>query len=275
MDDMTDDAPLDSTDGQQVAAGAVRHLTYGQIGERFGMSADAARQLVRRRGWCRSRPNAIGQPVVVGVPEAELTGEHPRPTTDDESPDIRRMINGAPLDDRPPPLENNGEFDDSDRRSVLSVTVGALRSAVGLLGQQLEAERRRADAAQAQVEGLHRDLTAAEAAAREARRALEAARQEATEAQASADLAQAAQGEAQADAAEMHVRLGTIEARAKSAEEAEQAERKRADTAVAELRQAEVSAHEAVRAAEELRQADAARRGQGRWQRLRAAWRGD
>jgi hypothetical protein len=171
MDDMTDDAPLDSTDGQQVAAGAVRHLTYGQIGERFGMSADAARQLVRRRGWCRSRPNAIGQPVVVGVPEAELTGEHPRPTTDDESPDIRRMINGAPLDDRPPPLENNGEFDDSDRRSVLSVTVGALRSAVGLLGQQLEAERRRADAAQAQVEGLHRDLTAAEAAAREARRA--------------------------------------------------------------------------------------------------------
>ncbi len=82
MDDMTDDAPLDSTDGQQVAAGAVRHLTYGQIGERFGMSADAARQLVRRRGWCRSRPNAIGQPVVVAVPEAELTGEHPRPTVD-------------------------------------------------------------------------------------------------------------------------------------------------------------------------------------------------
>jgi hypothetical protein len=34
-------------------------------------------------------------------------------------------------------------------------------------------------------------------------------------------------------------------------------------------------ADEAVRAAEKLRQADAARRGQGRWQRLRAAWRGD
>jgi hypothetical protein len=34
-------------------------------------------------------------------------------------------------------------------------------------------------------------------------------------------------------------------------------------------------ADEAVRAAEELRQAQASRAGQGRWQRLRAAWRGD
>ncbi len=67
----------------------------------------------------------------------------------------------------------------------------------------------------------------------------------------------------------MHVRLGTTEAQAKSAEEAEQAERKRADTAVAELRQAQAAmqkadhdrtaavaiADEAVKAAEELRQA--------------------
>ena len=139
-----------------------------------------------------------------------------------------------------------------ERRSVLSVTVGALRSAVGLLGQQLEAERRRADAAQAQVEGLHRDLTAAEAAAR-GTSGTRSCPPRGDRGAGIADLAQAAQGEAEADAAEMHVRLGTIEARAKSAEEAEQAERKRADTAVAELRQAEVSAHEAVRAAEELR----------------------
>ena len=152
VDGMTDDAPLDSTDGQSVAAGTVRHLTYGQIGERFGMSADAARQLVRRKGWCRSRPNAIGQPVVVAVPEAELTDEHRRPTTDDGPPDNRRMINGAPLDYRQPPLENSGEFDDSSRRSVMSVTVGALRSAVDLLGQQLEAERRRAECLRAHDE---------------------------------------------------------------------------------------------------------------------------
>ena len=88
---MTDDAQLASTDGQQVAAGAVRHLTYGQIGERFGMSADAARQLVRRRGWCRSRPNAIGQPVVVAVPALKpLAGSAPPLTTTDQ-PEISSL----------------------------------------------------------------------------------------------------------------------------------------------------------------------------------------
>jgi hypothetical protein len=34
-------------------------------------------------------------------------------------------------------------------------------------------------------------------------------------------------------------------------------------------------ADEAVKAAEQLRQADAERKGQGRWARLRAAWRGE
>jgi hypothetical protein len=168
--------------------------------------------------------------VVVAVPEAELTDEHRRPTTDDGPPDNRRMINGAPLDYRPPPLENSGEFDDSSRRSVLSVTVGALRLAVDLLGQQLEAERRRAEAAQAQVEGLHRDLTAAEAAASEARRALDAARQEAAEAQASADVAQAAQGEAEADSAQLRAELEAAHRLVTTAQERAQAvERAEAD----------------------------------------------
>ena len=214
--DMTDDAPTDSTDAQPPVTDGVHHLTYGQIGERLGMSADAARQLVRRKGWCRSRPNAIGQPVVVVVPASELTNAADGP-------------------------------DGDDRRSVLSVTVGALRSAVNLLGQQFEAERRRADAAQTQIEELHRDLTAAEIAAAEARAALDAARQQAQAAQAAADAAQAGQVEAETEAAVIRNDL---------------------DAAHRLVVEAQERAEAVVRA-------EAARRGQGRWARLRTAWRGE
>ena len=238
--DMTDDAPTDSTDAQPPVTDGVHHLTYGQIGERLGMSADAARQLVRRKGWCRSRPNAIGQPVVVVVPASELTNEHNQPPTDDGPSVSRGVSDGAPTDYGANP-------DGDDRRSVLSVTVGALRSAVNLLGQQFEAERRRADAAQTQIEELHRDLTAAEIAAAEARAALDAARQQAQAAQAAADAAQAGQVEAETEAAVIRNDL---------------------DAAHRLVVEAQERAEAVVRA-------EAARRGQGRWARLRTAWRGE
>jgi hypothetical protein len=244
---MTDDAPTDNTDAQPPVTDGAHHLTYGQIGERLGMSADAARQLVRRKGWRRSRPNAIGQPVVVAVPASELINEHNRPPTDDEPSVNRRASEGTPTGYRSPPLENGANPDGDDRWSILSVTVGALRSAVDLLGQQFEAEHRRADAAQTQIEELHRDLTAAEIAASEARAALDAARQQATDAQAAAEAAHHAQVAAETEA-------GVLQADVEAA-------------------------HQLVTAAqdeaEQLWQAEVDRKGRRRWARLRAAWRGE
>ena len=65
-------------------------------------------------------------------------------------------------------------------------------------------------------------------------------------------------------------KLGRAEAEADAAELREAMQKADHDrtTAVA-------IADEAVRAAEELRRAEAKRAGQGRWQRLRAAWRGE
>jgi truncated hemoglobin YjbI len=68
------------------------------------------------------------------------------------------------------------------------------------------------------------------------------------------ETAEIARGEAEADAAELR-------------EAMQKADHDRT-TAVA-------IADEAVRAAEELRRAEAQRAGQGRWARLRAAWRGE
>lgn len=76
-------------------------------------------------------------------------------------------------------------------------------------------------------------------------------------------------------------RAERAEARAGQAERDLAAERARADQAElaqdrleGELEAAQVAQAQAEAAAEELRQAEADRRGQGRWQRLRAAWRG-
>jgi hypothetical protein len=65
-------------DGEQpptTGDGTLR-LTYHQIAARLGISGEAARQLVRRRKWQRIKPNRLGAPAIVVVPEDELAGEH-------------------------------------------------------------------------------------------------------------------------------------------------------------------------------------------------------
>jgi hypothetical protein len=59
---------------QEGDVGASR-LTYAQIADRLGITGDAARQLVRRRGWRRIMPNYPGAPAVIVVPEDELGAE--------------------------------------------------------------------------------------------------------------------------------------------------------------------------------------------------------
>ena len=137
--------PTDNRTGQPTTTDGVLRLTYSQIGKRLGMTADAARQLARRKGWSRTRPNRIGEPAVVSVPVSELSSEQPpadRRATDDEPP-VNRP--GEPsVAGSEPPADN--------RRSDLSMAVETLRSAVEMLGQQLQAERHRVAAAEARAE---------------------------------------------------------------------------------------------------------------------------
>jgi hypothetical protein len=128
--------PTDSDGRPAVTTGTVLRLTHSQIGKRLGVSADAARQLARRKGWPRSRPNRIGEPAVVSVAEAELASEQPRvdrqPPMD--APAVRPTVSAGPP-------SHDGRWSD------LSVAVSALREAVGTLREQLEHERTRADRA--------------------------------------------------------------------------------------------------------------------------------
>ena len=43
-------------------------LTYAEAGERFAITAEAARQLARRRGWQRRTPNEPNEPARIFVP---------------------------------------------------------------------------------------------------------------------------------------------------------------------------------------------------------------
>jgi chromosome segregation ATPase len=97
----------------------------------------------------------------------------------------------------------------------------------------------------------------------------------------------ASAAEKRADRAE--IRAESAEARANQAEQALSEERKRADQlelaqdrletkldeAEARADRADAAAQEAGQAADELRRANEARAGQGRWARLRQAWRGE
>jgi hypothetical protein len=71
-----------------------------------------------------------------------------------------------------------------------------------------------------------------------------------------------------------HERQDFLDAESRTRRELE-AVRHRADAAEQAADQARAEAQDAAQAAAELRQADAARQGRGRWARLRAAWRGE
>jgi chromosome segregation ATPase len=100
-------------------------------------------------------------------------------------------------------------------------------------------------------------------------------------------LAQLAEMNARADRAEQSIetergRAGRAETRADRAEQALSEERARADQAEialdkleSELEAEKLGSAEVQAAMAELRQAEANRRGQGRWARLKAAWRGE
>jgi len=126
--------------------GGVHRFSYAELANRLGISGDAARQLVRRRGWQRVRGNFPGAPAIILVPEDDLTAEQwrgDRPT--------------PPVDRPTPPYESGATPPDT---GLLARGLAALEDAIAVLREQLEAERRqvqvangRADKAEAAVAG--------------------------------------------------------------------------------------------------------------------------
>jgi hypothetical protein len=94
-------------------------LTYAEAGKRLGISAAAARQLSRRRGWQRRTPNAYGVQAQILVPEEALEQ----------------------------PLQGNT---DGDRTGHNERDTSA--AAFALLARQLEREQDRADRAERLLE---------------------------------------------------------------------------------------------------------------------------
>jgi hypothetical protein len=150
-------------DGERTSGNVGLRLTYAMIADRLGISGDAARMLVRRRGWQRIQPNRKGAPTVVVVTQDELTGELWRqertfPDVRGTTPDI-----GA---DKGEQRANEGE------RALLAGALAALEDAVAALREQLvraeqgrDGERQRADDLRAQIDVLNAELVVVRAEA--------------------------------------------------------------------------------------------------------------
>src|SRR6516162_9340060 len=134
-------------------------LTYAEIAARLGISGDAARQLVRRRGWFRIVPNRRGPPTPVVVPEGELAGERR---------DTRHPVEG-------------GMTPDGDRGELWLAlsTVDRLSVQLTEANARADAERVRADRAEDRVQEARQQADRAEARAEQERLAADRCRGEA------------------------------------------------------------------------------------------------
>src|SRR4051812_22368301 len=116
-----------------------RWLTYAEVGELLGISAEAARALARRQKWPRRTPNEHNALARVLVPP-DRPAARPRP------PGIRGINGGHPGDDRGAGDRHPAEHDrPGESADILRSTVRALESAVETLREQLGIANRRID----------------------------------------------------------------------------------------------------------------------------------
>jgi hypothetical protein len=145
-------------------------LTYSQIAARLAISTDAARLLVRRRGWRRITPNRLGAPAIIIIPDEALAAENWRD----------RPTPGVETDrDRASP-EVTTDHDRSTPGVVAAVetVLAALREAhageIERLTEALAGERSRVDALivghRGEIVAIEAKLSAESARADEARK---------------------------------------------------------------------------------------------------------
>jgi hypothetical protein len=145
-------------------------LTYAEAGARFGISADAFRQIAMRRGWSRRRPkdDPVGRVQVQIPPDVEI-----RPRTD-----VARPANGSASGY--PALEILVLYAALERERVRADFAESRAEASAARADAADADRRqaeaRADAAIARADAAISDRRAAEVRAERLDHALTAER---------------------------------------------------------------------------------------------------
>jgi hypothetical protein len=134
-----------------LTTGDGRWLTYAEAGRLLGISADAARQMARRRRWPRRTPNEPGAFAQVLMPVDPLPVRHRPASTGSLS-----GINHHQPADRNQLVDQ--EFDQLDDRRTLADAVAALREQLGILNRRLDEERSRADQAVQRADQAERRL---------------------------------------------------------------------------------------------------------------------
>ena len=250
--------------------------TYGELAKARNIERRAAVRLAQRRRWRRQAGNDGLARVLVPrdwLKPADRTRDIAGDMTADDAGDVAPVVAPAPSD-----------------------AVAAFQAALTMLAEQLARERDRGDVATVEVATLREQIATLQA---DLATAQEAADRHFAELQAT----QMALGEAAADAAELRLANEATENQRNRADRAEaDAERTRADALRAqlagleaklqdlesegaasdvraaemamELKQARAEAQAATQVTAELRKAEAERAGQGRWRRIREAWRG-
>jgi hypothetical protein len=234
-----------------------QHLTYAQIASRLGITTDAARLLVRRRGWQRIKPNRLGAPAIVIVSDDALDAEDWR---DRPSP-------GVETD--PDPASPGVTSGDPGSEAVI-----ALREAVAVLTEALQRAEARADMAVTRADELREAIAVLEARLARSEGALAQVRAHADQETVRADSADADRRAANGRADAATARAEVAESRQRWAEDRveglrdllAETERRAAD---AEDGRKAVLAH-----ADALERAEFERQGRGLLARLRDALRG-
>jgi hypothetical protein len=232
-----------SGDISRDVSGDVSWMSYAELGRARGISAASAKRLSNRRRW-RKRAGNDGT-TRVAVPTDEVVARETRPR------DISRDVPG----DAPSDVSGDVPGD-------MSLLAGA--------NARADEANRRADAALAVADRTLAQLSDAVARADRAEAAVESERQRAEMFQTAMDELRAGQ----TLMTETHAK-DLAEAIHQAQDAAEETIRQRVERLEHDRATSVAIADEAVRAAEQLRQAEIDRKGRGRWARLRAAWRGE
>lgn len=111
-------------------------MTYAEIAQAFGIGADSARNLVRRKRWSRKTGNdGLAR---IGVPIDQITARVDVPTSGPIDPPTDGALN-PPVD--PPSLADGGAQVALD---ILREHIGRLEAEISGLKDELERERARA-----------------------------------------------------------------------------------------------------------------------------------
>jgi hypothetical protein len=242
---------------------AGRWLTYDELACLRGINQQSAVKLVRRQQWRRQTGNR--GTVRVFVPDEWLS----RPWSQDEPGQAGTEPGTSPGATQDSPAAVEAVL--AALREAHAGEIERLTEALGRSKGRADAERSRADVLLARTDDLRAEIVAIEAKLR-----TEAAR--ADELQGRLAEAEQIKEAARKRAHELANRMMTLEAAAEQGREAKE-RLTGLDSLLADSERRLAESDTARRTAQEridaMDRAEVARRGRGRWARLRAAWRGE